>query len=153
QLNLVVTCNELGRYDEARELYSNLCARRAGADSRGPGSVAKVRGEGRTSEVPPRPLNGFERGKIANLHAQTAQAYQDAGRLEEAIAELEKALRLGPRFVDLRVRLARLLRATGQLERAEDHYRKALRDNPDYTEAHLQLCRTLLDAGRPRDAL
>jgi tetratricopeptide (TPR) repeat protein len=164
QLNLVITYNELGRYDEARDIYAALCAERAAAqrdsvvasaerDSRPPrGSDAAPDPEGLAGTLAGRALNGFERGRIANLHAETAQAYQDAGRLEDAIGELEKAVELGPGFADLRVRLAQLLRATGRPGDAEKQCQLALEDNPSYPEAYLQLCLAFLELGVPRRA-
>lgn len=155
QLNLVLTYNELGRYDEAREIYAALCAERA-PEQRGstPPRDLEPGGdkEGLAGTLAGRVLNRFERGRIANLHAQTAQAYQDAGRLEEAVRELEKAVELGAGFADLRIRLAQLLRATGRAGDAEKQCQLALRDNPAYSEAHLQLCLAFLDLGLPRRA-
>ena len=66
QLNLMVTYNELGQYDDAREIYSRIRAR-----------TGTVRAD------------GFVKGKLANMHAEVSQAYLDAGMRVEAIRELE----------------------------------------------------------------
>ena len=58
QLNLMVTYNDLGKYDAARQIYA----------------LIRNRGAGGAAQADP-----FAKGKIANMHAQTAQAYQDAG--------------------------------------------------------------------------
>lgn len=125
QLNLAVTYNELGKYGEASALSSSV---EDGAE-------------------------GLVNGKIANLHAATAQAYEDAARPREAIAELEKALALSPRFSDLRVRMAKLLREVGDAERAARELATALELTPRYVAAHLELSRLHLSEGRKREAL
>src|SRR5687767_2989585 len=70
-LNLAVTYNDLGRYDEAKHVYRGALAQ----------------GERCVGGVTP-----FVKGKIANLHAEVAQAYIDAGLLSEAMHELRKAV-------------------------------------------------------------
>jgi tetratricopeptide (TPR) repeat protein len=126
QLNLLVTYTELGKYEAASELSS------------------KLKGDaGRT----------LASAKIANLHAATAQAYEDAGRPADAILELEKAVTLGPTFSDLRVRLARLLRETGDPKRAASELAKALENSPRYVTAHLELAMLHLSEGRRGAAL
>src|SRR6516162_5709793 len=56
-LNLAVTYNDLGKYEAARRLY------------------ARIRGAGRPDDGG---LDPFVRGKLANMHADLAQAYSDA---------------------------------------------------------------------------
>ncbi|MCA9602614.1 MAG: tetratricopeptide repeat protein, partial [Myxococcales bacterium] len=63
-LNLSVTYNDLGRYDEAKRIYQ-------AALSRGQASPGK--------------LDPFVKGRIANQHGELAQAYQDAGLDAEAV--------------------------------------------------------------------
>src|SRR6185295_11354158 len=60
-LNLAVTYNDLGKYEAAREVYARI-----------------KRGDGKGG------LDPFARGKIANMHADLAQAYSDAGCNPEA---------------------------------------------------------------------
>ena len=87
-LNLSVTCNDLGLYGEAKRIYEEALSRR----------------ETREASLDP-----YVRGKIANLHAKVGRAYAEAGMLEEAEAELHKALGLCPDFADLRLTLAKIL--------------------------------------------
>ena len=126
QLNLIVTYNELGMYEAARKLYAEIRARDAG------------RG---------RSIDPFAAGRIANMHADVSQAYLDAGMVPEAIAELEKAVELGPRFADLRTRLGVLLRDTGDRAKAQDHFEKAIESNPRYVQARIMLGVLMLSAG------
>ena len=57
-LNLAVTYNDRGKYEKARDVYSKIKV----------GPVGTAQG-----------LDPFARGKLANMHADLAQAYADAG--------------------------------------------------------------------------
>ena len=91
-LNLAVTYNDRGKFAKAREIYKRI----------------KGRPTGDTAALDP-----FARGKIANMHAELAQAYIDANMPREAIGEYEKAVRLCPDFADLHTKLGTLLRQSG----------------------------------------
>ncbi len=132
QLNLMVTYNDLGKYDSAREIYARIRGRAAG-------------GEG--------PTDPFAMGKIANMHAEVSQAYQDAGMPGEAVSELERAVALCPSFVDLRTRLATLYRDLGQKERAREQLEIAKQYNPNYVQARVLLGVALLSAGEHKAAI
>lgn len=125
QLNLMVTYNDLGKYDSAREIYARIRSRGA------PG------GKG----------DPFAKGKIANMHAELSQAYQDAGMLAEAIGELERGVQLCPQFADLRTRLAILYRDSGQVTRAREQLELAREANPGYAQARVLLGVTMLSGG------
>jgi tetratricopeptide (TPR) repeat protein len=124
QLNLMVTYNELGQYDDAREIYSRIRARTGTAQA-----------------------DGFVKGKLANMHAEVSQAYLDAGMRVEAIRELEKAVGLCPGFADLRTRLGALLQESGELVRAREELESARDSNPKYVPARLMLGILLLSTG------
>ena len=130
-LNLAVTYNDRGKFAEAREIYARI----------------KQRPTGDTTALDP-----FARGKIANMHADLAQAYTDANLLREAIVEYEKAVLLCPDFADLRTKLATLLRQTGDLVRARDHYRAAIATKPGFVQARVLLGVTLLEQGQLDEA-
>jgi tetratricopeptide (TPR) repeat protein len=125
-LNLAVTYNDRGKFEEARAIYARI----------------KERPTGDTTALDP-----FARGKIANMHAQLAEAYQDANLTREAIAEYEKAVLLCPDFADLRTKLATLLRQSGDLLRAQAHYEAAVRARPNYVQARILLGVTLMALG------
>ena len=118
QLNLMVTYNDLGKYDSAREIYSRIRGRAAGGDG---------------------PADPFAMGKIANMHAEISQAYQDAGMVSEAVMELERAVALCPTFADLRTRLAQLYRDTGHKERAREQLEIVKQHSPAYVPARVLL--------------
>ncbi len=125
-LNLAVTYNDRGKYEASRQVYARI---------RGPSS-------GQSTGLDP-----FARGKIANMHAEIAQAYADAGLVREAITEYEKAVGLCPQFADLRARLGALLRDVNDLQRAREQYEAAVEARPAYVPARIQLGVTLLAMG------
>lgn len=132
QLNLMVTYNDLGKYDKAREVYS------------------QIRHTDRSDPVPSDP---FAKGKIANMHAEVSQAYLDAGMMQEAILELERALALCPQFIDLRAQLAALYRDSGNPERAKEQLQLVLATNDNYAPARVMLGVLLLSSGACDDAI
>ncbi len=130
-LSLAVTYNELGQYDKAREIYSR--------------AMEKSRAE-------PQRLDPFARGKLANMHARTADAYVGVGLNEEAAREYRKALELCPTFVDIRAKLASTLRDIGDKEGAIAEYRKAKLQQPQYLPARVHLGVTLYSTGNKDEA-
>jgi len=128
-LNLAVTYNDRGKYEQARELY------------------VRIRGT-----QGPRGVDAFALGRIANMHADTAQAYADLGMHHEAIREYERATQLCPEFADLQTKLGALLREKGDLHGARLRYDAALRARPNYSPARVQLGVTLLALGDPSAA-
>lgn len=129
QLNLMVTYNDLGKYDAARQVYSQVRARAERART-----------------------DPFIVGKIANMHAELSQAYQDAGMMTEAMRELDQAVSLCPDFADLQVRLGILYRDSGDILRARRHFEAARSANPRYVQARLSLGTLLLGAGESEAA-
>ncbi len=125
-LNLAVTYNDLGRYDEAKKIYQAALAK--GAES-------------------PGKLDPFVKGKIANLHAEVAQAYIDVGMIADAKHELRKAVLLCPTFADLRVRLANLYRQSGDLDASKFELEEAVASRPRYVPAWVALGVTMLAKG------
>jgi tetratricopeptide (TPR) repeat protein len=125
QLNLMVTLNDLGEYERARQIYSGIRHRGTGG----------------------RDLDPFAKGKLANMHAELSQAYHDLGMSLEAIGELEKAVQLCPTFADLRTRLGVLYRDAGELKRAREQFEAAKNANPRYLNARILLGVLHLSAG------
>jgi tetratricopeptide (TPR) repeat protein len=130
-LNLAVTCNDLGLYSEARKIYEQMLGR---------------------SATGPKQIDPFARGKLANLHADVAQAYADMGLLAESAGEYRKALALCPTFADLRTRLGSVLRDMGELGPARREYEEALKSNPNYAPARVLLGVTLFSLGQREEA-
>jgi len=77
----------------------------------------------------------------------------DAGRLPEAIAHLEQALRLDPDNADTHDNLGIALAKSGDLASAMAHYQQAVRLAPDSPEIRNNLAGAALKAGRVQDAI
>jgi len=75
-----------------------------------------------------------------------------AGKLPEARAEFEQALRINPHYVDAQENLAVTLEQEGKIAEAAAQYEKVLRINPDYFEAHNGLAGALIQLGRRQEA-
>lgn len=117
-LNLAVTYAELGKYDESLELQAGALA----------ATIASAEG-----------VDTFALGKIANMHAEVANAYEDLKMLDHATREYQKALELCPDFADLRTRFGHVLREQGNLPGAADEYEKAKASKPSYVPARVFL--------------
>lgn len=117
-LNLAVTYNEQGLYEEARRAHE---------------LVASLQPE--TS----REIEPFARGKLANMHADLGRAYAELQLNAKAIAQYREALGLSPEFVDIRTRLGQLLKDMGQYEAALRELRKVKLDRPRYIPGRISL--------------
>jgi len=76
---------------------------------------------------------------LANQHAELAEAYAEAGSLDRAVGEYQRALELGPNFVDLRYRMARLLLESGRSLEAREALEEVLRTRPNFVDASAAL--------------
>ena len=104
----------LGREDEANEAFAR--ARDAGGDDR----------EGIRSD---------HAARLANLHADLAEAYAAAGALGRAIEQYRAALHLAPAFHDLRLKMAKHLIDAGRTLEARDEAARVVRVRPAMTDA------------------
>ncbi len=130
-LNLAVTYNDLGKYQQAKELFNR--------------AIQAARAE-------PGELDPFVRGKIANMYAEIGDAYHTAGILDRAQQEFEKALELGPGFVDIRMKLAQVLWEKGERKQALEHLRRIVSEKPGFVAARIQLGMTFYSLGQLDEA-
>ena len=130
-LNLAVALNDLRDYEAAKEIFDRLNNRAANT----PGQIEP-----------------YARGKIANMHADTSQAYAELGMTIEAIEEMQKAVTIAPTFADLRVRLGLLYRDAGDSLLARREFEAAIHVNPRYVKAYVLLGSTELALGRQAQA-
>jgi tetratricopeptide (TPR) repeat protein len=114
-LNLTVTCNELGEYGS------------------GVRTLKKAKQQTDSSN------DAYHRGKVANLHRALAKAYLDLDRPEDALHEYGRALRLCPRFHDIRLELAKLLHDRGNSRGAREELTLILQLDSDHHDARALL--------------
>ncbi len=131
-LNLAVLYNDMGRYDDARAVYSTALAQC---------------GQARDG------LDPFVAGKIANMHADVAEAYRNAGQPDRAVEEYRKALQLRPTFADIRTLLAVTLMQERHLSAALSELQQALLDRPNYQHARIQWGVCSYAMGKREDAI
>ena len=84
------------------------------------------------------PSNGLPApiaASLANQHAELAEAYAEAGSLDRAVEQYQRALELGPNYVDLRYRMARLLLESGRSLEAREALEEVLRTRPNFVDA------------------
>ena len=78
---------------------------------------------------------------------------RDQGKLDEAIANYQQALRLKPDYAEAYNNLGNALKDQGKLEEAIASYQQALRLKPDYAEAYNNLGNALKDQGKLEEAI
>jgi tetratricopeptide (TPR) repeat protein len=115
-LNRAVVLNTLGKSDAAADAF------------------ARARELGRPDATGFPAMVG---NRLANAHAGLAHDYRDAGALDEAIAQYERALELRPGFADIRVHLARALIERGRLPDAARALDAVLERRPDLLDGML----------------
>jgi adenylate cyclase len=100
----------------------------------------------------------FRRALALNQNYPTAhQFYSDflkaMGRLDEALAEIQRALELDPLSLGINTALGHVLYLSRQYDRAIEQYRKALELDPQYAQAHLWFGRPFLEKGMYDEAI
>jgi protein O-mannosyl-transferase len=86
-------------------------------------------------------------------HGNLGQAFQKLGRLDEAIAEEQEAIRINPAFAEARNNLGKALIDRGRATEALPHLEEAVRLLPDYIAAHNNLGLALAAVRRPAEAV
>lgn len=132
RLNLAVTYNDLGMYDEARAVFAQ----------------AKVDNATAGSTIDP-----FVKGKLANMHADLGDIYAGIQQYPPAVSEFRKALALRPDFADIRTSLGKALREAGMKDESRRELEEAKRLNPKYAPAAVQLGVTFFSMGRNAEAM
>lgn len=117
-LNLTVTLNDLGLYDEASDTFSK--------------AAQIVRADAKS-------VDPFVIGKLSNAHANVGDQYSEVGLYDEALDEYRKALSLRPNFVDIITKLGIALREKGRLDEAIEAFQRANDVHPHYTPALIHL--------------
>jgi tetratricopeptide (TPR) repeat protein len=89
----------------------------------------------------------------AEAHCNLGRVLFLQGKLPEAIAHCEQALRLAPDFAEAHYNLGVALVQTGRMPEAIEHLEQALRIRPDDADAHCNLGVALGQLGRLREAI
>ena len=82
-----------------------------------------------------------------------ANAFRQQGKLTEAVASYQQALRLKPDTAETHSNLGVALVEQGKLTEAVASYQQALRLKPDYAEAHCNLGMALAEQGKLTEAV
>jgi tetratricopeptide (TPR) repeat protein len=117
-LNLSVTYNDLGKYTEAKAVYTK--AKKA-------------------STLEPGEIDPYLKGKLANLHFELGEIYRGINLYDDAINEFKKALFIRPTFVDIKTRLADTYREQGNIDKAIKEYIDAKKLGKNYSAISINL--------------
>ena len=131
-LNLSIIYNDMGKYAEARSVYQRALSMQRASPTR---------------------LDPFVQGKIANMYAEIGDVYASTGMLMEAIVEYRRAIELGPRFVDIRLKLADSLRDLNYHDAALQEFEELLKVNPQFELGRVHYGIALFSAGRKAEAI
>jgi tetratricopeptide (TPR) repeat protein len=86
-------------------------------------------------------------------HLERGFQLEQVGRVQDAIAETEQALRLDPSLVRAHINLIILYGRTGNLAKAEEHYQAVVKLNPNgFPEAHYDHGVLLAEGGKLDEA-
>jgi len=97
-------------------------------------------------------------GAIAELNALGTEILkrgvmlESAGRIEESIAEHERAIEVNPQLTQAHINLIQLYGRAGQFEKAEKHYRDVVAINPNLADSHYNYGVLLAGQGRFAEA-
>jgi tetratricopeptide (TPR) repeat protein len=117
-LNLAVTYNELGQYDDAKRIFAHVAT---------------------LKDTKNKTIEPFARGKLANMHADLGRAYNELQLTDKALAQYREALLLCPYFLDIRTRLGKIMRDVGDIDGAREEFEKVKSQKPNYLPARISL--------------
>lgn len=130
-LNLAVLYNDLGRYQDAKKLYTNLHKKE----------------DGSKQDIEP-----VLKGKLSNMHAEVGDVYRSIGLYKFAIEEYKKALTLNPTYVDIRTKLGVALREEGHFDTSLKELKQVAKEDPRYIMARIQMGVTFYSLKKLKEA-
>ncbi|MHC4645114.1 MAG: tetratricopeptide repeat protein [Planctomycetota bacterium] len=99
-----------------------------------------------------KPLVAYEPLR-AKWHVGRGVSYQSSGKLDQAVAEYQQAVRLLPNFYRAQMSLATLLSRQARYGEAVSPAREAVRLKPDSAEAHMILGQALAETGQADEGI
>ena len=120
-INYALTLNQLGEVEKASKEFE----------------IAEKLEMERDSEM--EKVEFSVRARIANVHKDAAVLYASIERHQEAIEELEKALKFAPNFHDIRTLLGEMFIKKGDYEAAKDTLKEVLKRSGDFVPAAVKL--------------
>jgi tetratricopeptide (TPR) repeat protein len=87
------------------------------------------------------------------FHNNLGEAYRGAGKLTEAVASDNRALKLQRDFAEAHSNLGNALLEQGKPDEAIEHFRRAVRLKPRYAEAHNNLGNAFTEQGKFKEAV
>lgn len=134
-MNLAVLYNDLGKYPQARKLFD------------------KVKAQSKAGTKDKSKMDPNIRNKIANKHNEVGDMYQGIGFYKEAVIEYDKALKLAPKFWDIRIKRAICLREAKKYAEALKEFSQIMKENPKLLVAKVQRGVTLYTQGKVKEAI
>jgi tetratricopeptide (TPR) repeat protein len=92
-------------------------------------------------------------GLEADSYQNLGTALLTVGRVDEAIIQYQKALKISPRFALADNNLGSALVKKGKVDEAVSLFQKALKIDPDYPDAHVSLGNILFQQGKVDEAI
>ena len=86
-------------------------------------------------------------------HNNQGVAFFQRGKLDDALAQFQKAVELNPNYADAHTNLGIALLQKGQLDKAIEQHQTALKINPNFAIAHANLAVAFIRKGRIDDAI
>src|SRR5437879_4829203 len=140
---LLIVSRALPRKHSNADQQSGIATQKFESDSK----IVSPRVEVATLDIPSRNLVSTPTNTASEHLNQGTKLFAD-GKLDEAIAQYERALKLSPDDEDAHYNLGVALARKGNRSAAEEQYREALRIYSDYSEAHMNLGNLLAAQGK-----
>jgi tetratricopeptide (TPR) repeat protein len=149
------------RFDEAEAIFRDLLTRRPDTMSNYFAFATFLKNRGRTEEAKEMESQAILAGRRAiarrpqdeSAQSQLARNLFDRGKLDEAIAELRKLIRIKPGNSVLHNNLGVVLKSQGKIDEAIAEYREAIRLKPGFATAHNNLRDLLANQGKIDEAI
>ena len=91
--------------------------------------------------------------KVARYHMNLGVAFEQLGRLDDAIASYDRAIELDPKEAPLHLNLGNALQKKGELDDAIGCYRESVELDPKYVKGWVVLCRALSQNGEWEESI